>query len=450
MLACLILDSLSGESWDAGAEVDQGVPNAAARASGKGESGLKPPQGRKSIWLGTGLAAGVLLFVLAGGALSAFAQQNTRLLLSSGAEVPGHGGLAFGPLLSLAMNDHQEVVFLTSLRSPRAEMHAVVRSTGVSFSVVAFQGLLGPFPRTTYDNFSAPSMDDSGVVVFTASLATDQANAPTSAVIRQDGTKSRAVVTNLDAPPGLEGAKFEEFSAPLITSDGSILFGARWSAKGAGSGLFRWNARGLESIQLPSEIQLGAKELLIPFFFGHDEAAFLRRGASAEAATEQFFRAIAIQTFQQLQPPPDPANTVELLAARPDMRPVQILVVYLENGGFQTALVAGDPTKPVMAKQSLTTTPLKAVSKIVSVTIGSRSNLIFAAAPTDAANDLALYCNCEGQEDRLTTSDDFLPITVAGPGKPILSLTGDTQQTIAFIAPGATGDNTAIYVTAIH
>jgi len=392
----------------------------------------------------------VLLFVLAGGALPASAQQNTRLLLTSGTEVPGHGGLAFGPFLSLAMNGHQEVIFLTSLRSPRAEMRAVARSTGVSFSVVAFQGLLGPFPRTTYDNFSAPSMDDSGVVAFTAKLVTDQANVPTAVVVRQEGTKARAVVTNLDAPPGLDGAKFEEFSAPLITSDGSILFGARWSGKGAGSGLFRWTARGIESIQLPSGFQLGPKELLEPFFFGHDEAAFLRRGASAEAATEQFFRAIAIQTFQQLQPPPDPANSVELLAARPDVRPVQMLVVYLENGSFQTALVAGDPTKPVMAKQSLSTTPIKPVGKIVSLTIGSRSNLIFAAAPTDAANDLALYCNCEGQEDRLTTSDDFLPITVAGPGKPIFSLTGDTQQTIAFIAPGATGDNTAIYVTAIH
>ena len=76
--------------------------------------------------------------------------------------------------------------------------------------------------------------------------------------------------------------------------------------------------------------------------------------------------------------------------------------------------------------------------------------MIFAAAPTDAPNDLALYCNCDGQANRLTTPEDFLPITAAGPGKPILSLTGDTQQTIAFIAPTSSGDNTAIYVTAIH
>ena len=127
-----------------------------------------------------------------------------------------------------------------------------------------------------------------------------------------------------------------------------------------------------------------------------------------------------------------------------------MLLVYLENGSIQTALLAGDPTKPVMAKRSPSGTPLKPVDKILSLTIGPRGNMIFAAAPTDAPNDLALYCNCDGQANRLTTPEDFLPITSAGPGKPILSLTGDTQQTIAFIAPTNSGDNTAIYVTAIH
>ena len=348
------------------------------------------------------------------------------------------------------MTGNQDIIFLTSLYSPRSDIHAVVRSTGVSFSVVAFQGLVGPFPRTTYDSFSAPSMNDSGVIGFTATLVTDQANVPTAAVVRQEGTKPRAVVTNLDSPPGLDGAKFEEFSAPLVTSDGSLLFGARWSGKGAGSGLFEWSALGLQALPLPPGLELRPKELLEPFFFGHDEAAFRRHGAPADAATEQFFRAIAIQTFQQLQPPPDPAHLVEFLPARADVQPVQMLLVYLENGGFQTVLVAGDPTKPVMAKPSLSTTALKPVAKIVSLTIGSHGNIIFAAAPADAPNDLGIYCNCDGQEDRLTTPDDFMPITTAGPGKPIFSLTSDNQQTVAFIAPGAIGDNTAIYVTAIH
>jgi hypothetical protein len=336
------------------------------------------------------------------------------------------------------------------MRSPRVEMRAVARSTGVSFAVVAFQGLLGPFPRTVYDTFSAPSINDSGVMAFTATLVTDQADVPTGVVVRQEGSKPRAVATNLDTPPGHAQAKFEEFSAPLVTSDGNVLFGARWSGTGAGSGLFLWSPRGLQALALPAGLQLGPKDLLEPFFFGHDEAAFLRRGASPENATEQFFRAIAIQTFQELQPPPDPTRTAELLAARADVSPVQMLLVYLENGSIQTALLAGDPTKPVMAKQSLSTTPLKAVGKILSLTIGPRGNMIFAAAPTDAPNDLALYCNCDGQANRLTTPEDFLTITSAGPGKPILSLTGDTQQTIAFIAPTNSGDNTAIYVTAIH
>ena len=231
-----------------------------------------------SIWRGNILAVGMLLAALASGALPAFAQLNTRLLLTTGTEVPGHGGLAFGPFLSLAMNGNQEIIFLTSLRSPRAEMRAVVRSTGVSFSVVAFQGLLGPFPRTTYDTFSAPSMNDSGVMAFTATLVTDQADVPRVAVVRQEGAKPKAVATNLDAPPGQAGAKFEEFSAPLVFSDGSVLFGARWSGKGAGSGLFLWSPRGLQALQLPAGLQLGPKELLEPFFFGHDEAGFLRRG----------------------------------------------------------------------------------------------------------------------------------------------------------------------------
>ncbi len=406
---------------------------------------LKSPLSRKV------LAVSALFLCAAAGVHPAFAQLNTRLLLATGTEVPGHGGLAFGPFLSVAMNGNQDIIFLTSLRSPRVEMRAVVRSTGVSFSVVAFQGLLGPYPRTTYDAFSAPSMNDSGVMAFTATLATDQTDVPKVVVVRQEGSKPRAVATNLDAPPGQTAAKFEEFSAPLVSSDGNVLFGARWSGKDAGSGLFLWSPRGLQALQLPAGLQLGPKELLEPFFVGHDEAAFLRRGTPAEVATEQFFRAIAIQAFQELQPPPDPTHTGELLAARTDVGAVQMLLVYLENGSIQTALLAGDPTKPVMAKQSLSTTPLKSVGRIISLTIGPRGNMIFAAAPTDAPSDLALYCNCDGQEDRLTTPDDFLPITTAGPGKPIFSLTGDTQQTTAFIAPTINGgDNTGIYVTTIH
>ena len=406
--------------------------------------------GKRALRLGKVLAVGVLLATFAGGALPVFAQVNTRLLLSTGTEVPGHGGLAFGPFLSLAMNGNQDIIFLTSLHSPRVDKRAIVRSTGVSFSVVAFQGLLGPFPQTTYDLLSAPSMNDSGVIAFTATLISEKADVPKSVVVRQEGGKSRAVATNLDSPPGQPGGKFEEFSAPLAFSDGNVLFGARWSGKGAGSGLFMWSPQGLQALQLPAGFQLSAKELLVPFFSGHDEAGFLRRGIPVGVATEQFFRAIAIQSFQELQPPPDPTHTAELLPARADVGPVQMLLVYLENGNISTALLAGDPTKPVMAKESLSTTALKPVESILSLTIGPRGDLIFAAAPTDAPADLALYCNCDGQENRLTTTEDFLPITSAGQGKPIVSLTGDTQQTIAFIAPTSAGDNTAIYVTAIH
>src|SRR5580658_2477002 len=173
------------------------------------------------------LSCALLLWIAIAGVVPAFGQLNTRLLLAAGTEVPGHGGLAFGPFLSLAMNGRQDIIFLTSLRSPRVEMRAVVRSTGVSFSVVAFQGLLGPFPRTTYDTFSAPSINDAGVMAFTATLATDQIDVPKLVVVRQVGAKPRAVATNLDAPPGFAEAKFQDFSAPIVTSDGSVLFAGR-------------------------------------------------------------------------------------------------------------------------------------------------------------------------------------------------------------------------------
>jgi len=269
-------------------------------------------------------------------------------------------------------------------------------------------------------------------------------------VIRQEGPKARAIATNLDTPPGQMGATLEEFSSPVVTSDGNVLFGARWSGKGAGSGLFEWTPSGIQALPLPAGFQLGPKEVLEPFFFGHDEAAFVRRGVPLGVATEQFFRAIAVQSFEQLQPPPDPTHTAEMLAARTDVAPVQMLLAFVENGAIQTALLAGDPTKPVMVKQSLSLTPVKPVGRIESITIGPQGNMIFAAAPADGPNDLALFCNCDGQENRLTTPDDFLPITSAEPGKPIVSLTGDAQQTVAFIAPTSSGDNTAIYVTAIH
>jgi hypothetical protein len=347
------------------------------------------------------------------------------------------------------MNGNRDIIFLSSLRSPRNELRAVVRSSGVSFTVAAFQGLLAPVPRTSYDAFSAPTMNDAGVIAFTAALASERDDAPRTVVVRQEDSKARALATDLDAPPGLPEAKFEEFSAPLVTSDGNVLFGARWSAKGAGSGLFLWSPRGLQALQLPEGMKLSKKELLEPFFFSHDEAAFLRHGASPEAALEQFFRAIAIPTFQDLKPPPDPTETTEVLAARGGVAPMQILLVFFENGSLQAALMAGDPSKPVLAKQTPGVLPEKPVGRILSLTIGPRGDMIFAAAPAEAPNDLGLYCYCDGQLNRLSTPEDFQPITQPAPGKPLVSLTGDTQQTTAFIAPTSSGDSTAIYVTAI-
>ena len=393
---------------------------------------------------------GLAVYLTCAAAPLALAQTNTRLLLTSGAGVPGHGGLTFGAFSDLSMNGNQDIVFLSSLRSPRNELRAVVRSTGVSFTVLAFQGLLAPTTRATYEAFSAPSMNDAGVVAFAATLSKDRDDAPTAIVVRQESLKTRVLASNLDPPPGLPEGKFEEFSAPLVTSDGNVLFGARWSGKSAGSRLFLWTPRGLQALQLPEEIKPTAKQLLEPFFFGRDEAAFLRHGFSHQDAREQFFRAIANQTFEELKPPPDLTKTTEILAARTGVARMQMLLIFLENGGIQTAVLAGDPMKPARARPSADGLPPKPAGRILALTIGPRGNMIFASAPVDAPSDLGLYCYCEGQVTRLTTAEDFYYITQAAPGKPIDSLASDTHQSIAFIAPTANGDSTAIYITSIQ
>jgi hypothetical protein len=376
------------------------------------------------------------------------AQSNTRLLLAAGSGVPGHTGFAFGPFSSLAMNDNREIVFLSSLQSPRNELRAVVRSSGVSFSVVAFQGLRAPIPKTSYDSFSAPSLNDAGVICFATDLKDTEGN-PSSAIIRVDATGARALVTSADSPPGIPDAAFLEFSAPLINSQGNILFGARWGGKNSGTGLFLWTPRELRKLEFPAGVSPTPEDLFEPIFFSHDEAALVLRGTPSEAAIEQFFRAVAIRSFQELKPPPDPAEALQILAPRAGQAPVQMVLVIMEGDSVQTALLPGDPSQPVTARHIAGAPEVKPLRQIEGQTTSAQGNIIFAATPLDSPDDVGLYCLCEGQVMRLTSAEEFSPIVQAAPGKPILSLVGDSQQTEVFIAPGTSEGGSAIYVTSI-
>ena len=376
------------------------------------------------------------------------AQSNTRLLLSAGSGVPGHSGIAFGPFTDLAMNDNRQIAFLSSLRSPRSELRAVVVSSGVSFSVVAFQGLQTPIPKTSYDSFSAPSLNDAGVICFAAELKDSEGNA-SSAIIRVEGGSARALVTSTDSLPRTPDVNFLEFSAPVINSQGNILFGARWGGKKPGTGLFLWTPRELQRLEFPAGVSPAPKDLFEPIFFGHDEAALALRGTPWTAAIEQFFRAVAIRSFQEISPAPDPADTVQVLAPRAGQAPVQLVLVIMEGENVQTALLPGDPSQPVMARHVAGSPEIKPVGQVEGQTTSAQGNIIFAATSLDSPDDIGLYCFCGGQVMRLTSVDDFAPVVQTAPGKPILSLVGDSQQTTAFIAPGAAGGGSAIYVTSI-
>jgi hypothetical protein len=390
----------------------------------------------------------VVLSLLLSASAPVSAQSNTRLLLAAGSGVPGHAGFSFGPFSNLAMNDNREIVFLSSLRGPRNELRAVVRSSGVSFSVVAFQGLRAPVLKTSYDWFSAPSLNDAGTICFVAGLKDTQGN-PSSAIIRVDGTGARALATSADSLPGIPDAAFLEFSAPLINSQGNILFGARWGGKNPGTGLFLWTPRELRRLEFPAGVSPTPKDLFEPIFFSHDEAALARRGTLPEAALEQFFRAVAIRSFQELNPPPDPAEALQILAPRADQEPVQMVLVVMEGENVQTALLAGDPSQPVMARHVAGSPEVKPLGQIEGQTTSAQGNIIFAATPLDLPADLGLYCLCAGQVTRLTSPEDFLPLVQSAAGKPILSLAGDAEETEAFIAPDSVEGGSAIYVTSI-
>jgi hypothetical protein len=381
----------------------------------------------------------------------AAAQVNTRVLLVSGSGVPGHPGFTFGTFHDLAMSGNQQIVFRTMLESPRANIEAVVESHGISFSVVAFQGLVSPVSHELYESFGAPSINDAGAVAFTAALkASGAEGAPTSAIVRIQGGNSDLVAANSGEGSESFGEVFEAFSAPVIGSGGEVVFGARSAGPSSHSGLYLWSSQGIHPVELPKNFQRGPHDLLQPIFASRDEAVFVRQGVNMAAAREQFFRAIAIRNFQQLDPAPKPSETFQVLAARPNQKPIQMLLVLLEGDHADTAVLDGNPGQPVMAQiapgQGAADTSTFAA--IEGQAAGRRSgSVIFAGVPSGKVDDFGLFCFCEGQVTRLTTPADFGLLLNGLNGRPIDSLASDGQGTVALIAPvGTEANGNAIFV----
>ena len=390
------------------------------------------------------------LLLMWAGARRALAQVGVRVLLVSGSAVAGHPGFTFGPFQNLAMNANEAIVFLSTLQSPRVNLRAVVRSQGVSFSVVAFEGLVSPVSGEQYESFSAPSIDDAGAIAFTAKLKQNREDAPTEAVIRMKGDNAELVAANGDGSGRSFGSVFKDFSAPVIGSNGEVLFAARSGGASPQSGLYLWSGQGIHPVQLPKGFHLGARDLLEPMFASHDEAVFVRHGVDMAVAREQFFRAIALRNFQQLNPAPKPSDTVQVLAARTGQHPVQMLLVLLQGDHADTAALNGDPSQPVMAQITPGAPPstTSAFADILGQAAGRRTgSVIFAGVPSGQASDFGLFCFCGGQVVRLTTQADFALLLNNLDGKPIQSFAGDGQGTVAMIAPvGTQTGGNAIFV----
>ena len=133
----------------------------------------------------------------------------------------------------------------------------------------------------------------------------------------------------------------------------------------------------------------------------------------------RFFSAVAIRTFQELKPPPDPAEVVPILAPRAGESPVQMVLVIMEGENVQTALLPGDPTQPVMARHIAAAPEVKPFGQIEGQTTAAQGNIIFAATPYDSPDDVgSIICFCEGRVMRLTSAEEFSPIVQAAPGEP--------------------------------
>jgi hypothetical protein len=380
-------------------------------------------------------ATGLCGLLLCLGAHPARAQVNARLVLVSGSAVPGHPGFTFGSFQDLAMNGNDQIVFRTTLESPRNSVRAVVRSEGISFSVVAFEGLVSPVAHETYETFSEPSINEAGFVAFKATLK--GGGGPTEAIVRVKGTSSDLVADNGSGGKS-SGSGFTAFSAPVIGSSGAVLFAARTGGPTPHSGLYLWLAGGIRQLDLPKDFQLGAREMLEPLFASHDEAVFVRHGVDMAEAREQFFRAVAVRNFQQLDPPPKPSDTVQVLPARPNQKPVQLLLVLLQGGNAQTAELAGNPSQPVKAQLAPGGGPASDSSfgAIQGQAAGRQAgSIIFAAVPSGQANGFGIFCFCGGQVVHLTTQADFGLLLANLNGKPIGSFAGDGQGTVALVAP---------------
>jgi hypothetical protein len=124
-----------------------------------------------------------------------------------------------------------------------------------------------------------------------------------------------------------------------------------------------------------------------------------------------------------------------------------MLLILMEGDNVQSVPLIGDPRQAVMAKRQ-PGIAAKPMGRILGQTVGTREQLLFAATTAGQENDVGIYCYCDGQVNRLTSPEEFLPLLQDVRGPPVLSLAGDSQQTVAFILPAA-ADSTALYVTSL-
>lgn len=378
----------------------------------------------------------------------AASQSNSRLLLTSGSGVPGIPGFTFGPFSGLAMNASGQIAFLSTIQSERNQRNAIIRSEGVSFSVAVFQGLVSPIQGMLFNSFSPPAINASGNIAFTANLTSlDNSSPPSSGVFLVSKESVQTVASAGQNVPGASGS-FREFSAPVIASSGAVVFGAQTSGSQVSSGLYLWTSGGIRPVGMPTGFQVPPNGLLVPVFQSEDESVWALKSVAKGAALDQFFRAVALKNFEQLNPPPDMSTTVTVLAPAADEKPVNLLLVVFDGEKAETAEFQGDPTQAVLAKTPAGPALDLPFGQIQGQAPGSVSGtMYFAAAPAAHPDALGFYSYQDGQVNLLDSPQD--PSGNSPAPHSLAAMSSNGKHTLAFIAPGPVPDSNAIYVTSL-
>lgn len=153
------------------------------------------------------------------------------------------------------IDDQGDVGFFASLAGGPAPSGLFLEGQS-GLQPIALIGDVAPGSAGTYASFIPPDLNDDGELAFVAVVL---ALPPFAAVFVESASSGRRVVATGDPVPGVPGASFDGFGAPVINDDGEVAFSAEVDGPGgATSGIWVYSAAGAGTlVALEGEVAPG-------------------------------------------------------------------------------------------------------------------------------------------------------------------------------------------------